>query len=135
MAMSCSHMRSMRLPAPSFVAHQIRRSSVVEKVLLNAREEGKKFSVIVVDSQPLLEGTCHISLRLDHENHAVTRQKSSQIPYSRIKPNPLHICSPSRTSLPSDRCFNGSDRRTRPVLEWCCVFKSRNRDGRNDGQN
>ncbi|KAF5331531.1 hypothetical protein D9611_007663 [Ephemerocybe angulata] len=32
------------------------RSSVVEKVLLRARSEGKKFSVIVVDSRPLLEG-------------------------------------------------------------------------------
>jgi translation initiation factor eIF-2B subunit delta len=32
------------------------RSSVVQKVLLNAHEEGKRFSVIVVDSQPLLEG-------------------------------------------------------------------------------
>ncbi|KAF9008769.1 hypothetical protein BDQ17DRAFT_1236646 [Cyathus striatus] len=32
------------------------RSSIVEKVLLRAHEEGKKFSVIVVDSPPLLEG-------------------------------------------------------------------------------
>ncbi|KAL1681344.1 hypothetical protein EV122DRAFT_261148 [Schizophyllum commune] len=32
------------------------RSSVVEKVLLHAHEEGKKFSVVVVDSRPLLEG-------------------------------------------------------------------------------
>ncbi|KAF8204885.1 translation initiation factor eIF2B delta subunit [Pholiota molesta] len=32
------------------------RSSVVEKVLLSAQSEGKKFSVMVVDSKPLLEG-------------------------------------------------------------------------------
>ncbi|KAJ7591356.1 eukaryotic translation initiation factor 2B delta subunit [Mycena floridula] len=32
------------------------RSSVVEKVILSAHEEGKRFSVIVVDSRPLLEG-------------------------------------------------------------------------------
>ncbi|KAG6903331.1 hypothetical protein C0995_013084 [Termitomyces sp. Mi166 len=32
------------------------RSSVVEKILMNAHEEGKRFSVIVVDSRPLLEG-------------------------------------------------------------------------------
>jgi len=32
------------------------RSSVVEKILLRAREGGKRFSVIVVDSRPLLEG-------------------------------------------------------------------------------
>lgn len=33
-----------------------KRSSIVEKILLNAHEEGKRFSVIVVDSRPLLEG-------------------------------------------------------------------------------
>ncbi|KAF9468880.1 translation initiation factor eIF2B delta subunit [Collybia nuda] len=32
------------------------RSSVVEKILLKAHEEGKRFSVIVIDSRPLLEG-------------------------------------------------------------------------------
>jgi len=32
------------------------KSSVVEKVLLEAHEVGKKFSVVVVDSRPLLEG-------------------------------------------------------------------------------
>ncbi|CAK5275781.1 unnamed protein product [Mycena citricolor] len=32
------------------------RSSVVEKVLLNAWKQGKRFSVIVVDSRPLSEG-------------------------------------------------------------------------------
>ncbi|KAF5320774.1 hypothetical protein D9619_001019 [Psilocybe cf. subviscida] len=32
------------------------RSSAVEKVLLAAQEDGKKFSVVVVDSKPLLEG-------------------------------------------------------------------------------
>jgi translation initiation factor eIF-2B subunit delta len=29
---------------------------VVEKVLIQAQEEGKRFSVIVIDSRPLLEG-------------------------------------------------------------------------------
>ncbi|KAF4619740.1 hypothetical protein D9613_005381 [Agrocybe pediades] len=32
------------------------KSSIVEKVLLQAQEDGKKFSVIVVDSKPLFEG-------------------------------------------------------------------------------
>ena len=32
------------------------RSSVVEKVLLLAHDEGKNFSVYVVDSRPMLEG-------------------------------------------------------------------------------
>lgn len=35
------------------------RSSVVEKVLLEAHASGRKFSVIVVDSRPMLEGMCH----------------------------------------------------------------------------
>lgn len=32
------------------------RSSVVEKILLHANQAGKRFSVIVIDSRPLLEG-------------------------------------------------------------------------------
>ncbi|KIY45856.1 IF-2B-domain-containing protein [Fistulina hepatica ATCC 64428] len=32
------------------------RSSVVEKVMIRAKEDGKNFSVIVIDSRPLLEG-------------------------------------------------------------------------------
>lgn len=32
------------------------RSSLVQKILLHAHSEGKRFSVIVVDSRPLLEG-------------------------------------------------------------------------------
>lgn len=41
------------------------RSSVVEKVLLRAHEEGKKISVIVVDSRPMLEGLFCISMQFD----------------------------------------------------------------------
>ncbi|KAF8637900.1 hypothetical protein AX17_002523 [Amanita inopinata Kibby_2008] len=37
------------------------KSSVVEKVLINAHREGKRFSVIVVDSRPLLEGKVLLS--------------------------------------------------------------------------
>ncbi|KDQ29060.1 hypothetical protein PLEOSDRAFT_1088985 [Pleurotus ostreatus PC15] len=39
------------------------RSSVVEKVLLRAHAEGKRFSVIVIDSRPMLEGK-HLLKRL-----------------------------------------------------------------------
>ncbi|PCH41356.1 eukaryotic translation initiation factor 2B delta subunit [Wolfiporia cocos MD-104 SS10] len=38
------------------------RSSVVEKVLLGAHEEGRDFSVIVVDSRPMLEGKRLLSI-------------------------------------------------------------------------
>lgn len=40
----------------SFIIENDFRSSVVEKILLNAKKDGKEFSVIVIDSQPLLEG-------------------------------------------------------------------------------
>lgn len=46
----------------SAIFSSIYRSSVVEKVLLSAYKQGKRFSVIVVDSRPLLEGT----LRLEY---------------------------------------------------------------------
>ena len=39
-----------------FIAHGWNRSSVVEKVLLEAHSSGRNFSVIVVDSRPMLEG-------------------------------------------------------------------------------
>jgi translation initiation factor eIF-2B subunit delta len=32
------------------------RSSIVESTLLEAKKQGKNFSVVVVDSRPLLEG-------------------------------------------------------------------------------
>jgi len=47
----CIMTRCLRLSLTS-----INRSSVVEKVLLKAHEEGKNFSVYVVDSRPMLEG-------------------------------------------------------------------------------
>ena len=37
------------------------RSSVVEKVLLEAHAVGRKFSVIVVDSRPMLEGAFFVA--------------------------------------------------------------------------
>ncbi|EAU84501.1 translation initiation factor eIF2B delta subunit [Coprinopsis cinerea okayama7 len=44
------------------------RSSVVEKVLLRAKAEGKDFSVIVVDSRPLLEGKALLKSLTSGEN-------------------------------------------------------------------
>jgi translation initiation factor eIF-2B subunit delta len=38
------------------LSHHGSRSSIVERVLLHAWEEGKRFSVVVVDSRPMLEG-------------------------------------------------------------------------------
>lgn len=40
------------------------RSSVVEGVLLEAKRQGKEFSVVVVDSRPLYEGASRASLSL-----------------------------------------------------------------------
>jgi translation initiation factor eIF-2B subunit delta len=50
-----------------YLSHHGSRSSIVERVLLHAWEEGKRFSVVVVDSRPMLEGrlcpaaTLHLS--------------------------------------------------------------------------
>lgn len=47
----------MRLPG--IITHltiEPTRSSVVEKVLIHAHKEGRRISVIVVDSRPMLEG-------------------------------------------------------------------------------
>ena len=45
-------------------SHGCSRSSVVEKVLVKAREAGKDFSVFVVDSGPLFEGVRHFILSI-----------------------------------------------------------------------
>lgn len=41
------------------------RSSVVEGVLLEAKRQGKEFSVVVVDSRPLNEGAWSVRIRID----------------------------------------------------------------------
>jgi translation initiation factor eIF-2B subunit delta len=43
------------------VFRPLSRSSIIQKVLLRAHAEGKRFSVIVVDSRPLLEGKSFLS--------------------------------------------------------------------------
>lgn len=40
----------------AMTAEAISRSSVVEKTILHAAAEGKDFSILVVDSRPMLEG-------------------------------------------------------------------------------
>jgi len=44
------------------------RSSVVEKMLLEAHAERRIFSVIVVDSRPMLEGMSRLHVTVSHAN-------------------------------------------------------------------
>lgn len=72
----------------------IRRSSVVEKVLLHAWSSGKQFSVIVVDSRPMLEGTASVHLQGFKRSFtcaACPRQGIAAISYDCI--DPVHISS------------------------------------------
>ncbi|KAH0840110.1 hypothetical protein J3R83DRAFT_1084 [Lanmaoa asiatica] len=65
------------------------RSSVVEKVLLHAWAYGKRFSVIVVDSRPMLEGTPSLylpSLERLFTSAACPRQGIAAISHGRIDP-------------------------------------------------
>lgn len=60
--MSSLHMQGTHYPQAcrqlcSFAYLWFFRSSVVEKVLLGAHSDGRQFSVVVVDSRPMLEGT------------------------------------------------------------------------------
>jgi translation initiation factor eIF-2B subunit delta len=52
------------------------RSSVVENVLVGAWEDGKQFSVIVVDSRPMLEGEALLLLsrRLSHLAYGIGKK-------------------------------------------------------------
>jgi hypothetical protein len=56
--MSLLHTQGDGIFSPSIRCSYLKtsRSSIVERVLLNAHREGRDFSVIVVDSRPMLEG-------------------------------------------------------------------------------
>ena len=66
MGMSFLHTRGTLVVNLVTVYHSARffSSSVVEKVLLAAHDEGRRFSVIVADSRPLLEGKLFSDLAL-----------------------------------------------------------------------
>jgi hypothetical protein len=86
------------------------RSSVVEKVLLRAHEEGKSFSVYVVDSRPMLEGLVWYFLsKIVGLNLSQARNSDGAV----VSWDPLYISPPSRRRF---RYCRGFDR-----LHWCSL--------------
>ena len=70
------------------------RSSLVEGVLLEAKRAGKIFSVVVVDSRPLYEGSSYPSApttpsRSDADRLDPTRPEPARLPESSFNPNDL----------------------------------------------
>jgi hypothetical protein len=63
-----------------FVSDIVVRSSVVQKVLLEAWAEGTTFSVVVVDSRPMLEG---VFIRTNSSRCAQAPQGNASSPFSR----------------------------------------------------
>src|SRR5260221_11827372 len=97
------------------------RSSVVEKVLLAAREDGKKFSVVVIDSQPLLEGPHHF-LASDLSLDLLAQARHSYVPshvdgtlfrvhmqcfllFHRFLPKSLWFCLPHMPFILTELCI------------------------------
>lgn len=99
----------LRLSIPSLIhpgfVHL--RSSVVEKVLLRAHAEGKRFSVIVIDSRPMLEGKANLLQDIRDFIFIFVRSRQAlvetlDISSSLLLPahhNVLHLCPPSCTSV------------------------------------
>jgi hypothetical protein len=90
------------------------RSSVVEKVLLRAFSEGKDFSVIVVDSRPLLEGK-KIVIGIIIYRH------------------PMFLSFTPSSRLSHYRGLDRLRRRSLSPLQWRCFFSCWNGFSRHDG--
>lgn len=113
------------------------RSSVVEGVLLEAKRQGKVFTVVVVDSRPLYEGESMVRLLnflkrlvLIRLNCSLYRQEptsstDSSIDSDYLRPSPFSLSRPSsRVALSSGHA--------RATLEWIDVLARWNGDGGHD---
>ena len=108
----------------------------MEKVLLQAQEDGKRFSVIVLDSKPLLEGTDHDHL-LDlcpSLTFSQPRQSTLEGSDRRVKSNTMYLCVITGTTIPLDGSDNGSFGCPFPLLKWGCILSGRYRHGCYDGE-
>lgn len=107
-------------------------SSVVEKVLLEAWSEGTQFSVVVVDSRPMLEG---MQRRFSLYGIPLTRhvRQTSTIGTRFCWPS-LLLCSPSLAWLYHHGSFHGIRRCAFNKFKRSRVLASRDRAGRYDGQ-
>lgn len=110
----------------------LRRSSVVQKVLLGAFAEGRQFSVVVVDSRPMMEGR-------DSQSHLIgflpilhLRQKATVDPL--VYRDSVHLSPPACSGLYHKRSVNGPRGGSLNSLKRCGLFKSRYRFGSYDGQ-
>lgn len=83
-------------------AYLVRRSSIVEKVLLGAHEDGRDFSVIIVDSRPMLEGEVSCVLWLYAHDVNMPFKANGYSPYCLPLEFNVHISS-YPPSVPSSR--------------------------------
>lgn len=79
----------------------------MEKVLLQAQEDGKKFSVIVVDSKPLLEGTNHNPSHSSSLIFSQSRQSTLEGSDRRVKSDTLYLCAFTGIAIPIDGSDDG----------------------------
>lgn len=107
-------------------------SSVVEKVLLEAWSEGTQFSVVVVDSRPMLEG---LHRRFSLYRIPLTRyvRQTSTIGTRFCWPS-LLLCSPSLAWLHHHGSFHRFRRCSLNKFKRSRILASRDRAGRYDGQ-
>ena len=112
---------------------------MVQKVLLGAHAEGRQFSVIVVDSRPMLEGSpvylLHLSVnvRTDRRLYRVfCRQTTAVDPC--VSWYSVHVYPSSSGWCDHQRSLTCSRRRTFNSFERRRVLKSRHSSRRHDGK-
>jgi hypothetical protein len=115
----------------SYHSSPTHRSSIVERVLLSAWKDGKRFSVVVVDSRPMLEGTWSPFITI-----FIIDLMSRQMLATSLDCyfNTLHIPSASRNRINHHRSQSGAGRRTLAAFQRCRVLPGRDSIGGNDGQ-
>jgi hypothetical protein len=112
---------------------QYYRSSVVEKVILGTHAEGRKFTVIVVDSRPMLEGGSHVSLMLTPYHLTLSsRQKASFETF--IGWYILHIFVASCNCVCHHRGLSSAGGRTLTTFKRRCILSCRDGLGSDDGK-
>ena len=108
------------------------RSSVVERVLIAAWTRGKRFSVKVVDSRPMLEGILIIIPDFIQPPNQNLRQK---LACSAVKSRyPVYIPAHQWHRLHHIRSIHGIPWRARNQFQWIRLFARWNSAGSNAGE-
>ena len=114
-----------------FVSDIVVRSSVVQKVLLEAWAEGTTFSVVVVDSRPMLEG---MLIRTNSFHGVLKRHRETPPLRSRGRLDTVHLPSSTCSKRCHIRSLDCLTRRALYPFKRRCLLSCRHGARGNDGE-